>query len=1185
MNTMGNLVQGIILGDGAVAAYLDLAVNKRCGTGLFHEATKGGYRKFNFVNNYPRMSSYYNIQRKLADNPTNSKRYFFGNLVSAHNVDGIPIGWSYTTDANFNTLSRGYASSADFDNFQRLLRDEQLFHADGNDESNFTLMKYRNQSDISKIMPMPYNNEDGGIQPLNRGDLYQDRPENFRRNHRLLSEQGNYKEKLEKERKYNFITPYSDFFDDEIENYNKFFTESPYEYKTRKEVATDIVDNIKNIVTSNKVIEKYGNNSSIYGRKSDFLVNWDYGKEVPLYERLKGNEYQNRIPQIFGTTELLQLYKTYRENLILATTVLIYQNKQTYGIQSRDNKSINTDLRVTKKGIVDTDIKIVKDNGGNLRKYNYHYNTKQYSYFDENEEDSKGIINTNTPEGNDVFIDNTQFNLDNTSRLLKRTNELFRAGRINSLVNRFHTNTKEETGIGSELVSSESQHGISRGRNLLKRQYSKTTTGDKSSGYDNPYCRVWTAHHQYAKLKDRIRPFVDENGNYLGLESLHNNFGEGLRPNSAGSRLRERSVLQDDGFVKITPYTDEYNEKGVPNFDKTKIMNYMFSIENLAWKDILTNSTTDALSPEQKGPNNGRIMWFPPYNLKFTENVNVNWNGNSFIGRGEQIYTYTNTERAGTLSFTLLIDHPSVLNTWRGTTGDLTGSELKDNEETMLRFFAGCEPLDGKVIAGEGDDNKEIPNKEIQDDKTPEPTSKKRKIAYVVFFPNNYSGYDDIKNIDIVKAIENLSTYETSSDGKSWNDNKEWLPNDNHKPDESYKDQVLLDSNKINYNKYGLNKGLIDENEIKQILLGSNDETIELKFLVSEDLNGESLININFQDDGNTIFGDLKTNSRITDIEIYGFASSHGYEKSNRQLVKRRSDFMYKILTDYCSFYNSDIPVRFCTTDDENYNKGIIEVNKTDGRGNVNAFDAKVARAAILIFNVEKKVNSVPVNITTDTDLTTVNGYELDKKDIIKSANTIFTQTVMRNSNNNIYRHDTEYLYFSKLAEDATMLKNIVNRVRHFDPAYHSITPEGFNARLTFLHQCTRQGPTVSVNNGLVNDASKDYLKYAGNLSFGRAPYCILRIGDFFHTKILIDSISIDYDNGGGTQWDLNPEGVGVQPMLANININFKFVGGQDLSGPIERLQNAVTSNYYANASIYDKNADYDNVRKDLMIE
>lgn len=1155
MNTMGNLVQGIILGDGAVAAYLDLAVNKRCGTGLFHEATKGGYRKFNFVNNYPRMSSYYNIQRKLADSPTNSKRYFFGNLVSAHNVDGIPIGWSYTTDANFNTLSRGYASSADFDNLQRLLRDEQLFHADGNDESNFTLRKY----DIT--------------QPLSRGDLYQDRPENFRRNHRLLSEQGDYKEVLEKENKYKDSEGKKYHYD-----FKPFYTNFGIQF-TRKTSLYEVAEKERPFdIFQNETIKKYWGSDKT--PKSDVSISSDdFGSLFKLYndEFIKLSTYVG-----FGV-DLLEFYKNDRDKQFkhLKDTPFFYTPNTPY------TQEWGGDVEIYKIGEKNTytGSTIVDDNRGILKKYDYNTLNTQYSYFDEKEEGYKGIINTNLSQGSSVIIDNTQFDSDNTSRLLRRTNDLFRAGRINSLINRFHTNTTKETGIDDELFSSRSQHGISRGRNLLKRQYSKTTTGDKSSGYDNPYCRVWTAHHQYAKLKDRIRPFVDENGNYLGLESLHNNFGEGLRPNSAGSRLRERSVLQDDGFVKITPYTDEYNSKGVPNFDKTKIMNYMFSIENLAWKDILTNSSTDALSPEQIGPNKGRIMWFPPYNLKFTENVNVNWNGNSFIGRGEQIYTYTNTERAGTLSFTLLIDHPSVLNTWRGTTGDLTGSELKDNEETMLRFFAGCEPLDGKVIAGEGEDNKEIPNKEIQDNKTPEPTSKKRKIAYVVFFPNNYSGYDDIKNIDIKKAIENLSTYETSSDGKSWNDNKEWLPNDKHKPDESYKDQVLLDSNKINYNKYSLNKGLIDENEIKQILLGSNDETIELRFLDSEDLNGESLMNINHQDDGNSIFGEQKTNSKITDIEIYGFASSHGYEKSNRQLVKRRSDFMYKILTDYCDFYDSSIPVRFCTTDDENYNKGIIEVNKTDGRGNVNAFDAKVARAAILIFNVEKKVNSVPVNITTDTGLTTVNGYELNKKDIIKSANTIFTQTVMRNSDSNIYRHDTEYLYFSKLAEDATMLKNIVNRVRHFDPAYHSITPEGFNARLTFLHQCTRQGPTVSVNNGLVNNASKDYLKYAGNLSFGRAPYCILRIGDFFHTKILIDSISIDYDNGGGTQWDLNPEGAGVQPMLANININFKFVGGQDLSGPIERLQNAVTSNYYANASIYDKNADYDNVRKDLMIE
>jgi hypothetical protein len=80
-----------------------------------------------------------------------------------------------------------------------------------------------------------------------------------------------------------------------------------------------------------------------------------------------------------------------------------------------------------------------------------------------------------------------------------------------------------------------------------------------------------------------------------------------------------------------------------------------------------------------------------------------------------------------------------------------------------------------------------------------------------------------------------------------------------------------------------------------------------------------------------------------------------------------------------------------------------------------------------------------------------------------------------------------------------------------------------------------------------------------------------LRIGDFYYTKILINSLNITYDE---TTWDLNQEGAGVQPMIANVNIDFTFIGGSDMTGPISRLQNAVSSNYYANASIYDKNAE-----------
>ena len=139
----------------------------------------------------------------------------------------------------------------------------------------------------------------------------------------------------------------------------------------------------------------------------------------------------------------------------------------------------------------------------------------------------------------------------------------------------------------------------------------------------------------------------------------------------------------------------------------------------------------------------------------------------------------------------------------------------------------------------------------------------------------------------------------------------------------------------------------------------------------------------------------------------------------------------------------------------------------------------------------------------------------------------------------------------------------ISEKIKYFDPAFHSISPEGFNARLTFLQQCTRQGPTVGGSD--INSLS------AYNLAFGRPPVCILRVGDFYYTKIIINSISINYDQ---MQWDLNPEGIGVMPMFAKITLDFNFIGGSDLSGPIARLQNAVSFNYYANTGVYDDRAE-----------
>ena len=87
-------------------------------------------------------------------------------------------------------------------------------------------------------------------------------------------------------------------------------------------------------------------------------------------------------------------------------------------------------------------------------------------------------------------------------------------------------------------------------------------------------------------------------------------------------------------------------------------------------------------------------------------------------------------------------------------------------------------------------------------------------------------------------------------------------------------------------------------------------------------------------------------------------------------------------------------------------------------------------------------------------------------------------------------------------------------------------------------------------------------------------PVCILRIGDFFYSKVIIQNMNISYESNNGIQWDLNPEGSGVQPMYAHISMTLTILGGQTLDGPSDRLQNANTFNFYANTGVYDDRSD-----------
>lgn len=776
------------------------------------------------------------------------------------------------------------------------------------------------------------------------------------------------------------------------------------------------------------------------------------------------------------------------------------------------------------------------------RKTSTHSQTSTHEYYNEVDM-GRAVTDIITHNESDGFTANLMRPSTQTTRLIDKTNAMFVENKIKSLINRFHTDNQDDFANDELVTAYDSTFGLSRGRNLLRKQYDDAN----KSGFNNPYCRVWTAHHQYAKMKDRIRPFM--NGDtVMSIKELQSNYGN-LRPN--GTILSDYTTLQDNGFVKITPYRDSQTRDGID------LKKYMFSIENLAWKGFANSKN---LSKEQQGPNGGRIMWFPPYNLKFQENVNTQWKDNEFIGRGEKIYTYANTERGGTLSFTLLIDHPAIINKWAGNITQATSEQ----EQDLLRYFAGCGQLtvgDEELIAPTSPD---FPPEDNKDNTTPLPRPDNQYYYknFIVFFPNDFSAKSYWNNMK--ELFSKIDEYEMTKDG-----------NANFKEmDEAYQHEILAKYNYDNFSLFALNtKNGLNENKQKVLdLLGLGDiellsyeEFKDLEKLYSGKIDGKT-----------SIFGYSTDEYEIDNISVGGFASDHGYASNNKKLCSDRATTIKKMAQYLCG-----------SIDDNKIREGEfgreVKVQKVDGKELVNDIEAKIARSAVIKFAIKLKDDVKPVSDVSGLEgnvmSSQTNGDELINNGAAPSVSgeTESGQTNMVTIHNDIspddyYTYQNEYLYFNSIKETDNMVyQNIVNKIKHFEPAFHSITPEGFNARLNFLHQCTRQGPTIGSHAGgkTPEGQQTNMTKMAANLAFGMAPYCILRVGDFFYSKICIQSLSISYDTGNGVQWDLNPEGAGVQPMMANIDISFQFVGGQNLDGPVAQLQNAITSNYYANSSVY----------------
>ena len=453
------------------------------------------------------------------------------------------------------------------------------------------------------------------------------------------------------------------------------------------------------------------------------------------------------------------------------------------------------------------------DNIQNYTNHNQIYGQTINVYPDD---DDRGIMNFTENEKWETYPENR-----NPNSILKKTKDLFRCRKINTIISKFHTDA-DKVDLYSNTESATSAYGLSHGRNLLTYDAERNGISYNRNGYDDPYCRVWTHHHQYSEQRSRmIRPFTIEdeygnvttktngelhkwahfpNGHYDVETTVWNpdtiemseenqkKLGTGILTHGVSLLTKEGSLKKgawqtntkkidwgwkdkgaegwamsvlnkDSGTLNIAPKYLGGAERNVHTKD------CMFSIENLAWQGYDPYSFERALSWEQRGPFGGRIMWFPPYGLSFNEDTTVTWNEHSFIGRGENVFTYTNTARSGTLSFMMVVDHPSILDyaTWH---------DNKPQDTDVLRFLAGCDggsadngPYGGSAVHGLMSYAKPTPltdeylmkeeKQKLKPTKQEEPVESPKtdevqpedpiKVSFYVFYPNNYSGAFDYR--------------------------------------------------------------------------------------------------------------------------------------------------------------------------------------------------------------------------------------------------------------------------------------------------------------------------------------------------------------------------------------------------------------------------------------------------------
>lgn len=736
--------------------------------------------------------------------------------------------------------------------------------------------------------------------------------------------------------------------------------------------------------------------------------------------------------------------------------------------------------------------------------------------------------------------------LDQTQRLVNSADNVQGISRlkhvgnaINQVSKVFHDGYKEMT-KGSQVVS-----------------YKDQTTGGEA-GIE--YCRVFTKDTPYYTYADLQKTDgITTSGRRFSSSVLDNTFNLNISP----TRNPGSTNIIADGPNGLGGYAKKY----------------MFSIENLAWRTSSKQGFTyDELPVCEKGPNGGRVMWFPPYDLKFNDSSNANWTSTSFLGRPEPIYTYKDTNRTGQLTWKIIVDHPSVMNLI--VDKQLKGVNKERVNSIIDSFFAGCVKYDIYELAKKFNT---VPTKDL--------------YTYQQILSNpNVSNNDVLEISKEITSDASVGTKTTPGNSilQTNNNNNCDLDSkynnfgfyfDNDIPGPSNRTETKPNSTyKSNYDTYVSSSNQDQYVAISNKTFSPPSTNLNVKeFFQNIVIDNFDYINKNFIEDAYKI---LSEKTGTIKISLRAAASAPANKTYNVALSKRRAnsvieyfkttklgEFVNKTLT----FSNPDTvgedetaipksskgtfgaPVN-CTQDIKDKNGKVTHDSQWYSVAAMAC--RRVVMTDIQVTSIDKPVEEVIVEETLP--------IPPDKKPEPKKPEPVVTiQQKLKDGIGKLIlrRLLSECDYFDVIKEEVPMVyDSIQQKIKYFNPAFHSMTPEGLNARLTFLNQCVRPGETIPV----IGTDGKPKQNDAQNTSFGAPPVLILRIGDFYNTKIIPRNLSFSYEP---LVLDLNPEGIGIQPMIANVTLSFDLIGGMGLEKPVEELQNALSFNYYANTEIYDERA------------